>query len=123
MKIKFSLLLIPIIAIALFMGFVQISSDNDVFDRSMLLCCNNGLCHDTECDHTSGISVVTPRCPEYGGDCWDCMDVIWFLYNALPGGCGYDGEHPLETWCCKTSTIGCSDPADSSDRYYPWEEK
>jgi len=111
MKTKFSLMLIPIIAVALFMGFVQISSDNDVFDRSMAYCCNNGFCHDEECDDPSSIASVEPRCPDYMGDCYDCMDIIWYLYDGPV--CGYIDPAPEDTWCCETSA-----PCDSSDRYW-----
>ncbi len=76
---------------AVFTGFKQLSSNTDVFAKVMLPCCNNGLCHDSDCTMSSSILPCVGN--EYIADCRTCMEEIIILYNCDK----YLG--PLPTWC------------------------
>lgn len=89
---KTKLLFLLIVASAAIMGFYQISSNNDVFIKSTALCCEQGMCHDAECQWTSTMSTSSSNCEGYTSNCYECIDQI-----AGENVCGYTGPYP--TWC------------------------
>lgn len=99
---SFSVILIAILSL----GFSQLSSNNEIFEKVMLPCCNNGLCHDEDCTSSCGI-MQGPTCQEYAATCFGCMGYIsGELYGG--GSCGYIG--PVPTWCW-----------DDGEKHYPPE--
>ncbi len=89
-KTKFLFLLI--VTVVAFMGFYQISSNNDVFIKSTAMCCEQGMCHDNDCNLPSTMGLYSPTCQVYTLHCYDCMNAIGNNYV-----CGYEGLFP--TWC------------------------
>ena len=89
---KTKLLFLLTVTIVAFMGFYQISSNNDVFIKSTAHCCEQGLCHDVDCGLPSTMGLYYPTCQVYTLTCMDCMDQI-----GNSAVCGYEGPRP--TWC------------------------
>ena len=83
-----------VVLFALFTGFKQVSTKNEVFSQAMLICCNAGYCHDMPCSTACSISWGSP-CQDYVSNCDVCIERIPLL--KAPGGCGYSGPDP--SWC------------------------
>lgn len=82
-----------VVLFALFTAFSQVSSNNDVFTKSTIYCCNSGACHDMPCSAASSIRFGS-NCTEYTLTCSVCMDLIPELNDS---NCTYIGPWP--TWC------------------------
>ena len=85
-----------VVLFALFTGFKQISTKNDVFSQAMLYCCNAGYCHDVPCSTACSISRETNSvCHDYISNCDVCIEMIPTL--LLQPDCNYSG--PIPSWC------------------------
>jgi len=72
------IILIPIVFVALFCGFLQLSSNNTVFDKTQVYCCNTGACNGEPCNAPASISMLTNGvCKDYAARCEDCNGVYW----------------------------------------------
>jgi hypothetical protein len=72
--------LVPLILIALFCGFKQISTDNDVFAKSQVFCCNAGYCFDKPCNTECSIRPCSGS--EYVSTCAECGMLYYELFGC-----------------------------------------
>ena len=92
MQKEIKIILSVFILIALFAGYNQLSSNNDIFAKSMALCCNNGVCHDMSCSSTSSILPCVGN--EYLTTCTSCM----YMVDELRDCDKYSGQWPTYCW-------------------------
>lgn len=86
-------ILFVLMAIALFASLNELAFKNDVFAKSMALCCNNGMCHDMDCSMSSSVSTWASDCTDYMTTCLICISRA--NGNQL---CGYRGPKPTYCW-------------------------
>lgn len=64
-----------VLALTVFIGLDQLSYKNDVFAKTLALCCNAGLCDGSPCSSPSTIQIPRNGCNDYTADCYTCMDL------------------------------------------------
>ena len=69
-------ILVPLVLFSLIIGIQQISSNNQVFAKSLAYCCNTGACDGEPCSSPSSISRLYGQevCHDYIITCLACSE-------------------------------------------------
>ena len=81
------------LAITVLFGLDQLSYKNDVFAKTLALCCNAGYCDGAQCSSASSIQIPSTSCQDYIANCYTCMDK---KYQAELCPNSYVGEYCLD---------------------------